>query len=66
LWNHFNKHLPAAKITGADTSSLPPSDDVAVSSDDSTEELDEAELGDFLMDALSEYEDPQLDPLEAF
>jgi hypothetical protein len=69
--------LPAAKITGADTFSHPfdnlapppsisecPSSDVSeLSSETTTEEVDEHELAGFLLDALTDF-DPYQDLMD--
>lgn len=52
-------NLPAAKITGAGTStSTLSSDDVNITSDNSIEEIDDVEMGDFLLEALSDTSGP--------
>lgn len=53
-------NLPAAKITGAGTttSTLSSDDDVNIPSDDSIEVFDDVEMGDFLLEALSDTSDP--------
>lgn len=53
-------NLPAAKITGAGTttSTISSDDDVNIPSDDSVEAFDDVEMGDFLLEALSDTSDP--------
>jgi hypothetical protein len=67
LQNRFNP-LPAVKISGAVTSEpSEPDASVNICSDDSSEAIDETELSDFLMDALTDFQPMvHVDEHEAF